>query len=348
MTVPCGERDLTGLLAATSGLAMRYVIYGAGAIGAAVGARLTQHGYDAVLIARGAHLEAMQREGVHLRTPNEDFTQPVTAVGHPAEIAWRGDEVVLLTTKTQHTAEALDALRLAAGSNVPVVCAQNGLENERLAARKFARVYSMLVQMPATYLEPGEILLNGVDASGVLPGGRYPAGLDVTIEEVTKALRASEFRSWPEPNPLRLKYAKLVYINLDNAVQATSGASEGAAELARLLIAEAERVLDAAGIDYASWAEFQEAAPLLRGDVPGFDRTAAGSTWQSLFRGAGSIETDYLNGEILLLGTLHGIPTPLNRAVQDRVTRMLVDGTPPRGVAPAEILDLARSYGADL
>lgn len=327
---------------------MRYVIYGAGAIGGAVGARLTQHGFEAVLIARGAHLQAFQHGGVHLRTPSEDFVQPVTAVGHPSEVDWRGDEVVLLTVKTQDTAAALDALRLAAGTGVPVICAQNGLENERLAARRYSRVYSMLVQMPATYLQPGEVLLNGVDASGVLPGGVYPGGVDATIEEVCAALAASDFKSWPEPNPLRLKYAKLVYINLENAVQATSGALPGAADLIRLLIAEAEGVLDAAGVDYASWAEFQEAAPLLRGDVTGFDRTASGSTWQSLARGAGSIETDYLNGEILLLGTLHGVPTPINRAVQDRVTRMLVDGTPPRTIPPEEILDLARAYGAEV
>lgn len=327
---------------------MRYVLYGAGAIGGAIGARLTQHGHEAILIARGAHLEALQRRGVHLRTPHEDFVQPVTAVGHPSEVAWRGDEVVMLTMKTQDTREALDALRAAAGTNVPVICAQNGLENERLAARRFARVYSMLVQMPATYLEPGEILLNGVDASGVLHGGCYPHGVDATIEEVCGVLAASEFTSRPIADLARLKYAKLVYINLDNAVQATSGAAEGASELARLLIAETEAVLEAAEIAYASWPEFQQEAPLLRGDVPGFDRTASGSTWQSLARGAGSIETDYLNGEIVLLGTLHGVPTPINRAVQDRVTRMLTDGTAPRSIPPAEILDLARSYGAEV
>lgn len=327
---------------------MRYVIYGAGAIGGAVGARLAQYGHDAVLIARGAHLEALQREGVHLRTPSEDFVQPVTAVGHPSEVDWRGDEVVLLTVKTQDTPSALDALRFAAGSDVPVICAQNGLENERLVARRFARVYTMLVQMPATYLQPGEVLLNGLEFSGVLHAGRYPGGVDETIEEVCAALSASTFASRPVADLARLKYAKLVYINLHNAVQATSGAAEGTEEIERLLIAEAERVLDAAGIPYASWAEFDEAAPLARGEVPGFDRTAAGSTWQSFARGAGSIETDFLNGEIVMLGTLHGVPTPVNRAAQDRVTRMLVDGTPPRSVPPAEILDLARAYGAEV
>ena len=45
-------------------------------------------------------------------------------------------------------------------------------------------------------------------------------------------------------------------------------------------------------------------------------RARGGSTWQSLARGTGTIETDYLNGEIALLGRLHGVPTPVNAALQ--------------------------------
>ena len=45
-------------------------------------------------------------------------------------------------------------------------------------------------------------------------------------------------------------------------------------------------------------------------------RRGGGSSWQSLARGLGSIETDYLNGEIVLLGRLHGVPTPANALVQ--------------------------------
>jgi len=41
-----------------------------------------------------------------------------------------------------------------------------------------------------------------------------------------------------------------------------------------------------------------------------------GSSWQSLSRGTGTIEADYLNGEIGLLGRLHGVPTPLNDLLQ--------------------------------
>ncbi|MEX2373965.1 MAG: ketopantoate reductase C-terminal domain-containing protein, partial [Dehalococcoidia bacterium] len=57
-------------------------------------------------------------------------------------------------------------------------------------------------------------------------------------------------------------------------------------------------------------------------------------------------ETDYLNGEIILLGTLHGVPTPYNRVIQNRVTRMLISGEPAGSVPVDEIMRLARSSAA--
>ena len=58
-----------------------------------------------------------------------------------------------------------------------------------------------------------------------------------------------------------------------------------------------------------------------RGDVirwePGGGKSRPGaSSWQSLARGTGSIEADYLNGEIVMLGRLHGVATPVNLALQ--------------------------------
>jgi 2-dehydropantoate 2-reductase len=50
-------------------------------------------------------------------------------------------------------------------------------------------------------------------------------------------------------------------------------------------------------------------------EVPGHPH-AGGSSWQSLARGSGSIETNQLNGEIVLLGRLHGVPTPVNEALR--------------------------------
>lgn len=76
-------------------------------------------------------------------------------------------------------------------------------------------------------------------------------------------------------------------------------------------------MLRAAGIPYASTDEERA----VRSDkitlVPldGAPR-GGGSSWQSLSRGTGTIEADHLNGEIVLLGRLHGVPTPLNELLQ--------------------------------
>ena len=63
--------------------------------------------------------------------------------------------------------------------------------------------------------------------------------------------------------------------------------------------------------------------------IPGVERIGSSSA-QSLARGTGSIETDYLNGEIVLLGRLHGVPTPVNAGLC-RLGRMLVEEKRPAG-----------------
>ncbi|MBT7760985.1 MAG: ketopantoate reductase family protein, partial [Rhodospirillaceae bacterium] len=115
---------------------------------------------------------------------------------------------------------------------------------------------------------------------------------------------------------MRFKYGKLI-MNLRNALAAVSPPGDGAAEIQALMRAEAEACFKAAGIDYAS----QQEETARRGDlmksklVEGQER-GGGSSWQSLMRGTGNIEADFLNGEIVLLGRLHGIPTPANLVLQ--------------------------------
>jgi 2-dehydropantoate 2-reductase len=292
---------------------VRYVIYGAGAIGGSIGARLFLKGYDVTLICRGAHLEATKRDGLLFRTPDAAETLRVTAVAGPAEIEWRGDEVVLLTMKSQDTDAALQALRSAAG-DVPVVCAQNGVANERMALRVFYRVYAMLVVLPATHLVPGEVILHSSPLGGVLDCGVYPRGTDALIEQVAADMVASGFGALPDPQVMRLKYAKLL-TNLGNIVQALCG--DGAAgDLIRRIRDEAMLAYAAAGIDCAPAEELvARHNGVTVKPIPGAGGRSGGSTWQSLERG-GSLETDYLNGEVALLGALHGVATPFNRMLQ--------------------------------
>jgi 2-dehydropantoate 2-reductase len=319
---------------------MRYVVYGAGGIGGVIGARLIQRKHEVVLIARGAHLEAMQRDGLTLSTPEETVTLRVNAVGHPSEIEFTRDDVVMLTMKTQDTNAALDELRATAG-DVPVVCAQNGVTNERLALRRFSRVYGMLVVLPAVHLEPGLVLTHTTGVGGVLDAGCYPTGTDPLIEQVTADLQAAGFAARPDPNIMRIKYTKLLQ-NCGNSIQALCGPDAAAGDLARLIREEVTTVYDAAGIDYAPLTELRErSSGMVMGQIEGQTRWG-GSTWQSLARGAGSIETDYLNGEISLLGALHGVPTPYNRLLQGLAAEAARERREPATYPVDELIEMGR------
>ena len=127
---------------------MRFVIFGAGAIGGVLGARLHQSGREVALLARGAHYEAIARDGLRLETPEEDVVLEIPVYPDPGALSWGADDVVLVCTKTQDTAGALVALAAAASADVPVFCVQNGVENERLALRIFRDVYGALVMAP--------------------------------------------------------------------------------------------------------------------------------------------------------------------------------------------------------
>jgi 2-dehydropantoate 2-reductase len=63
-----------------------------------------------------------------------------------------------------------------------------------------------------------------------------------------------------------------------------------------------------------------------------------GSTWQSVERGLPSVETDYLNGEIVHLGRLYGVPTPVNAAIQAGMREITRRSRAPRTIDPADLL----------
>ena len=325
---------------------MRYIIIGAGAVGGSIGGRLFDGGHDVVLVARGAHLEALRKRGLRLELPDGDRELAVPAVGGPEELTARADDVLVLGVKTQDTAAVLDAWD-GYGEHPAVVCAQNGVENERLALRRFRHVYGMSVWLPASHLEPGVVRASGAPLTGILHVGRYPSGDDATVRRIGADLETSGFAAPVSGDVMAWKYAKLL-MNLGNAVTAVCGpVGEGPLlELSRRARAEGEAVLDAAGIAYVSAAEQKR----VRGDrvdlkpVKGEAR-GGGSSWQSLMRGTGSIETDYLNGEIALLGRRAGVPTPVNEALQRTANRFARERRRPGDLSADEraaLLDAGR------
>ncbi len=311
---------------------MRFVVVGAGAIGGSVGGRLFQQGFDVTLVARGEHGRALESGGLVLESPGETVTLAVPTVAEPARVSWDpdgdGDPVVLLAVKGQQTDQALTQLSVAPPTT-PVVCMQNGVENERRALRHFPRTYGICVMCPASQLRPGVVQIHSAPVSGMLDLGRFPAGLDEQGQAIADALATTTFQSVARTDIMRWKYRKLL-MNLANAVEALSGPGARFGPLAREAQREGNEVLAAAGIEVTSAEEDRDRrgdllqlAPTSSGDWQG------GSSWQSLARRAGSIEAEFLNGEIVLLGALHGIPTPVNALLQRLAVRAAAEGSGP-------------------
>jgi 2-dehydropantoate 2-reductase len=295
---------------------MRFVIYGAGGIGGVIGARLHQSGHEVVLIARGSHYEAIEQRGLRLQSSEEDVTLEIGVVEHPAHLKIGAGDVVILAMKSQDTKAALDALVDAASPDVAVACAQNGVANERMALRSFENVYGICVMCPTSHTEPGVVQAYSYPVSGILDTGRYPSGVDDTTRAITDALSKSTFESSPRPDVMRWKYGKLL-MNLGNGIDAICGGGARATDVYAQLRDEAKNVLRAASIDFVDADEdAARRGSLMKMSPIAGQRRGGGSTWQSLARGLPTVETDYLNGEIVLLGRLHGVPTPANTAMQ--------------------------------
>jgi 2-dehydropantoate 2-reductase len=318
---------------------VRLVIFGTGAIGGVLAAALVDSGADVVAIARGRQLEALRRGDLQLHTPRDTITARVPVVASPADVQFGDDDVVLLTVKSQNTHDAISSLAAAAGPRIPVVAVQNGVANERALARVFRHVYGSIVMMPATFVEAGQVSVYGDPKHGAIDLGRFPSGTDEVAARVAAALQAANFDSRVVADIMRWKYGKLVG-NLGNAIEALCGLGTRGGELGRLLRSEGEAVLAAAGIDWVRDAEEDErrAGNVELDEAGGIARQGA-SSWQSLRRNSGSIETDYLNGEIALLGRLHGVPTPANDLIQEIANDLARSNGEPGSVPEAHILE---------
>ena len=305
---------------------MRLVLVGPGAVGGVVAARLVQAGHDVHVVARGAHLAAIRRDGLRVESPGGIDVVPLAA----SDTIPDGDhDAVLLAVKGQDSAPLLPLLR-----DRPLVHLQNGVANEREALRFTPDVYGVPVMLPTSHLEPGVVQQWSWPKPGILDVGRWPGGLDDRAEALAAAFRDAGFESVARPDVARWKYAKLL-MNLANAAQAAFTEPE---EVARFARREGRDVLVEAGIDVASADEDRERRGdhIQQGHIDGRDR-GGGSTWQSLARGSG-VEVDLLNGEIVLQARLLGRDARVNAGLQRIVHEMAAAGEPPASRDPGPFL----------
>src|SRR5258705_8622213 len=155
---------------------MRIAVLGSGGIGGYYGALLTKGGHDVSFVARGAHLEAMQRRGLTVRSPEGESTIRVTAVADTRAVGVV--DLVLFCVKSYDTEPAAQALSPLMARDTAVVTFQNGIDNVEAIG---SVVGSGAVLAGAVYIalqlaSPGVVLRTGAEGrivfgelSGAMP-----------------------------------------------------------------------------------------------------------------------------------------------------------------------------------
>lgn len=316
---------------------MRIIIFGTGAIGGALAAALVRKDYPVTAIARGAQLETIRAKGLRLRSPQDDFTVPLDVVETPEAANIGPDDAIVLAMKGQHTLGALEALRAAGVTDQPIFCLQNGVDNERKALRLFPNVHGVTVMMPVAFRQPGEVLVYSGPQYGVFDIGRAEGGHDAADVAMAEAVTAANIAGYLHDDVMASKHGKLL-LNLTNITGAALGPGVEYDALKAQLQAEAEAALTAAGIAWQNVgvADERRRKHMKMTEIPGAAPFGS-STAQSLERGTGSVETDLLNGEIALLGRLHGVPTPANSYLTRLAARLAREGAAPGCMTLAEL-----------
>jgi|SRR5579884_823410 len=335
---------------------MRFIIAGAGAIGTAMGGYLAEAGNPSILISRPSHATAIREGGLTLRTAKGIFHPDVTAITSLRDVSWQKNDVVFLTCKSQNTRELLAEMS-AAPPDTPIFCFQNGVRNEEWAAETFSRVYAGLVQISATFTEPGVVEHTRND---VLAIGKYPSGLDDVTQFVGNKLEGAGFRVSYYADAMPRKWGKLL-VNLNNALFALIDTWLQLAytdpELRKFLAAtmdEGLKVIRAAGVEIQMGPGEPVAEEFVRSmaagafshpnplDLPPERRTYP-STWQDIVLRRQTTEVEHFNGEIVRLGEKLGIPTPYNSTVLEMMRELLRRGAMPGLFTLSEVQQRVRN-----
>jgi 2-dehydropantoate 2-reductase len=345
---------------------MRFIIHGAGSIGSLIGARLAESGAEVVLVTRHAHATAINHSGLLVKSRAGDrMVKCLRAVTHPRDVSPKLGDVVILTVKSSQTAASIQSLREIFPEETPVVCMQNGVRNEEIAAGRFLRVYGGMLGISATFLEPGRVAHTRGEMLSI---GNYPLGCDDMGGQIAAQLEKAGFRTTTHESIMAVKWSKLI-LNLNNATLAiidkhlqlsliTPAISnfmadvqeEGlrALNVARISLEDSNNPYDLKGYlaELRSVVEDPEKI-CAEANSPVEFRTYP-STWMDLKLKRGETEAGYFNGEIILLGEKYRIPTTYNSTLFNIVETMAAKRAQPGLYTIEELVNLIEQRRQDL
>jgi 2-dehydropantoate 2-reductase len=306
---------------------MKIVMFGAGGVGGYFGGRLAAAGADVAFVARGAHLEAIQRDGLRIISPKGDLhVTGVRASADPADLGTA--DVVFLTVKMYDVDTAASLLRPLLGPSTMVVTLQNGVEATDMVAHRVGRefVAGGVAYVAAVISEPGVIRHTALDALivGELDGRLSPRLLalrDAASDAGFAFTASADIRK-----DLWSKFARLsVFSGLTAVTRSPVGvlrAQPGLVALLEAAVDEALAVGRAMGVALDQPVR-EEIFAMFRSVPP----QAKSSMLEDLERGK-SLELPWLSGAVVRLGREVGVPTPVHALIQTLLTPF-VHGAPP-------------------
>lgn len=292
---------------------MKIAILGAGALGCAIGAALTEGGHETWLLDRSAaHVEAMRRDGLRVDDASGSRRVKVRAAASAAEIG--AVELVVVLVKSFHTEAAMRGALALIGPDTRVLSLQNGLGHEDILADVVGRER---VLAGKTYV--GGVLRGaGHIESGVVGKFTYIGELDGRItprvQAIAGAFEAAGLATTISDNIVGTMWDKLLVNVATGALTGVTGLTYGQLYDEPLLkatalaaVAEAISAARAAGVTL-SMTDPEQAWTLAAEGLPTAFKT---SMLQSLEKGT-ITEIDFINGSVVRWGQRHGVPTPVN------------------------------------
>jgi 2-dehydropantoate 2-reductase len=296
---------------------MRIAVIGAGGLGGFLGAVLARAGHDVGLLARGAHLEAIQAHGLELRSKQfGDFTVTPRAADDPAALGLH--DLVIVAVKMYDFAAAAQA---AAAVLAPDGCAmtiQNGLEAPGELAKVVGanRVVTGTVSIEAAILEPG--VAGHLVSTHSITLSEHAGEPTPRLEQLAAELKAAGLRVSVVADGMAALWQKacglIPFATITAAAECTLGefsAEPASRDLAHALLDEAVAVAAAQGYDMAAasagWRSFLEKGAQT---MPDFT-----SSLNRDFRAGKPTELEWLTGAIVRLAAADGVPAPAHAAL---------------------------------
>ena len=293
---------------------MRVVIVGAGGVGGLLGGLLGRSGAEVALLARGAHLEAIRRDGLRVESPLGSFAVRVQAADDPAALG-RAD-AVLVAVKTWQVAEVAPTLRPLLGPGAVVVPLENGVEASDTLAHELGEgsVGNGVIAVISSIAEPGAIRHFGFPPRMTV--GERRRGPSERLGRLCEALRRAGVEARVAEDIEVPLWQKFLFIDpfgtVAAATRSTAGELRSVAESRALLavaMREVEAVARARGVALPANAVDQALAT-----VDSFPAEATASMQRDI-QGGHRSELLEQTGAVVRLGRAAGVPTPVHETL---------------------------------